>query len=116
MEKFLLSQKIVGFEEKEAQRQKKDGSVDGGTEENFLQKGSDLSAGGTNNALCSLPCAEEIAKKEACSDNQKNFDGKALYQFFGWHHDDPSEGEAQKNIRENCQIREPIGGDIGSYQ
>ncbi len=106
----------MGFEEKETQRQKKDESVHGGTEENFLQKGADLSAGATNNALCSLPCAEEIVKKEARSDNQKNFDGKALYQFFSWHHNDSSEGEAQKNIRENCQIGEPIGGDISSYE
>ncbi len=85
---------MVGFEEKETQRQKKDESVHGGTEENFLQKGADFSAGVTNNALCSFPCAEEIVKKKARSDNQKNFDGNALYQFFRWHHDDSSEGEA----------------------
>ena len=106
----------MGFEEKKTQRQKKDERVHCGTEEQFPQKGPDFSARATSNALGSFPCAEEIVKEEAGSDNQKNLDGNALCQFFGWHHDDSSEGEAQKNIRENCQIREPIGGDLGPYE
>ncbi len=104
----------MGFEEKETQRQKKDERVQGGTEEDFPQKGPDFSAGATSNALCGFPYAEEIVKKEAGPDDQQNLNGKALHQCFSWHYDDSSKGEAQKNIRENCQIRKPIGGDLRS--
>ena len=82
MKEFPLSQKVAGFEEKETQRQKKDECVHGGTEEHFPQKGPDFSARATSNALCGFPCAEKIVKEEAGSDDQKNPDGNALYQFF----------------------------------
>ncbi len=80
----------MGFEKEKTQREKKDEGVHAGTEEKLPEKRPTFSARGASNAPCGFPCTEEIVKEEASSDNEKNPDGNALRQFFGWQDGDSS--------------------------
>ena len=111
-----LSQNMFGFEEEEAQREKEDRTVCDCTKEQFPQGGPNFPAGAASNALRSLSRREEIAGKKTGSDDKKNFDGYTPYQFLGWCYDDPSEREPEKNIREDCQVRHPVGWDLSSHE
>jgi len=95
---FFPTLKIIGFEEKETHGEKKDEGVRGCTKTQFPQDGPDFSAGAASNALRGFSGREEITEEEAGSNDQKNLDENALNQFFGWRHNDSSEGEAQKNV------------------
>ena len=88
IQRILFILQILGFEKKETHGENKDEGIDGRTEEQFLQKGADFSAGGASDAFGCFPCAEEIVEEEAGSDNQKNPGGNALRQILGREDDD----------------------------
>ena len=89
---------VEGFEEKQAQGEKKHEAVYGGTEAQFSQEGSDFPTGAAGDALRGSPRVEEIVEKKTGADNQRPLDQNALSQFLRWRYYDSSEGEAQKNI------------------
>ncbi|MGZ3512868.1 MAG: hypothetical protein ACXU93_02855, partial [Thermodesulfobacteriota bacterium] len=82
--RVFFTLKVMRFEEKETHGEKKDEGICGCTKTQFPQDGPEFPTGAAGDTLRSLSCGEEITKEKTGANDQKNFDGKASYQLFGW--------------------------------